>query len=447
MPVSTRWSTTSSLTCVLGTVVLATLLVDKGVLKLPMPHPAHDSYIHQWPKEAPFLPTPPDASLRNSLLQQCAVRLFEGQLHNVETVTVEASTGRLLLPDKWGDVHEALQLADGSYQLNPKPLAQLGPGRVLGSKLDADGNLVMCDVLKGLLRLNTSSGAVQQLASRISTSSAEGPGEPIFYANGLDVAPNGSIYFSSSTDILPARARTGSYDTGFAWALNSFRGLPAGRVLVYHPQTQQTHVVASGFYYSDGVLLADDSSHLLVVETDALRVMKVWLAGDKAGQREVLVGSLPGLPAGLSRASDGNYWVSMTVPVPPISKYLGSVLLRALIAWSPRSWRPPVKVWGAVLKVSPDGRILQLLLDPTGARVATASAATEHNGRLFLGSIMGGPFISYVNLQDIEQHLAGKGTPQDAAANATDWQAVGGWSLHEQSDLWDQNAAGRARRL
>jgi hypothetical protein len=40
----------------------------------------------------------------------------------------------------------------------------------------------------------------------------------------------------------------------------------------------------------------------------------------QAGQREVLVGSLPGLPAGLSKASDGNYWVSMTVPVPPYSK-------------------------------------------------------------------------------------------------------------------------------
>lgn len=45
-----------------------------------------------------------------------------------------------------------------------------------------------------------------------------------------------------------------------------------------------------------------------------------------------------------------------------------------------------VRVW----QLSPDGRILQLLLDPTGARVATASAATEHNRRLFLGSIMGG---------------------------------------------------------
>ncbi|KAF6265115.1 hypothetical protein COO60DRAFT_1624013 [Scenedesmus sp. NREL 46B-D3] len=390
----------------------------------------------------------------------------------------------------------------------------------------------MCDVLKGLLRLNTSSGAVEQLASRVSSSASGAPGAPIFYANSLDIAPNGSIYFSSSTDILPARARSGCYDTGFAWALNNMRGLPAGRVLAYHPATRQTHVVASGFYYADGVALSEDGSFLLVVETDALRVVKVWLAGDKAGQREVLVAALPGLPAGLSKASDGNFWVSMTVPVPPYSRYLGSVLLRALIAWSPRTWRPPVKVWGAVLKVSPEGRILQLLLDPTGARVATASAATEHNGRLFLGSIMGvhlfqcmlpvrstdsavfracivawlsvasvvahsahtlplpayslevllqslcdtalrscapgapanitladvdddtvqpptnspGPFISYVDLQVVEQHVAGSGSQHAAAGNATDWHAVGGWSLHEQRELWDQNAAGRVKQ-
>jgi hypothetical protein len=59
-----------------------------------------------------------------------------------------------------------------------------------------------------------------------------------------------------------------------------------------------------------------------------------------------------------------------------------------------------------------------------------------------------GPFISYVNLQDIEQHLAGQGMPHNAAANATeDWQSVGGWSLHEQRELWDQNAAGRVKKL
>lgn len=124
--------------------------------------------------------------------------------------------------------------------------------------------------------------------------------------------------------------------------------------------------MAGGFYYSDGVAVSEDGSYLLVVETDALRVVKVWLTGDKvrgaegahahsvrlclheetagrlraavsephtdgvhacwlalpcqAGSREVLVGSLPGLPAGLSKSDDGNFWVSMTVPNPPYSK-------------------------------------------------------------------------------------------------------------------------------
>lgn len=56
-----------------------------------------------------------------------------------------------------------------------------------------------------------------------------------------------------------------------------------GRVLVWHPHTRTTHMVASGFYYSDGIAVADDGSYLLVVETDALRVNKLWLTGDKVG--------------------------------------------------------------------------------------------------------------------------------------------------------------------
>eukprot|EP00878_Enallax_costatus_P025649 GHUV01027461.1.p1 GENE.GHUV01027461.1~~GHUV01027461.1.p1 ORF type:complete len:393 (+),score=76.33 GHUV01027461.1:116-1294(+) len=384
------------------------------------------------------------------VLQQHALRLFEGQLANVETVTVDPQTGSLLLPDKWGDIHIADLLPDGTYALQPRPMAQLGPGRILGNRLDADGNLILCDVLKGLLRLNTTTGALESLSSRVSSSSQLTPDTPVFYANSLDIAANGSVYFTSSSDILPARARDGSYDTGFAWVLNNFRGIPRGRVLVYHPHTRQTHVVAAGFYYSDGIVVSEDGSYLLVVETDALRVVKIWLRGEKAGQREIVVDSLPGLPAGLSKASDGNYWVSMTVPVPPYSRYLSPILLRAFISWSPRSWRPPVKVWGAVLKISPEGEMLQLLLDPDGSRVATASAATEHNGRLFLGSIMGGPFVSFVNLAGIQHHTANatnSAGAKAAASKASNWGRVGGWSLHEQQDLWGQRATGRTRKL
>lgn len=41
----------------------------------------------------------------------------------------------------------------------------------------------------------------------------------------------------------------------------------------------------------------------------------------QAGTREVIIHSLPGLPAGVSKASDGNFWLSMTVPLPPVTKY------------------------------------------------------------------------------------------------------------------------------
>lgn len=86
--------------------------------------------------------------------------------------------------------------------------------------------LLLLHLMQGLLRLNLTSYKLEQITSRVSSDSHETPDTPIFYANGVDIAPNGSIYFTSSTDILPARARDGSYDTGFAWVLNNFRALP-----------------------------------------------------------------------------------------------------------------------------------------------------------------------------------------------------------------------------
>lgn len=32
-------------------------------------------------------------------------------------------------------------------------------------------------------------------------------------------------------------------------------------------------------------------------------------------------------------------------------RYLRPIIVRAFVAWMPRSWRPAVKVWGAVMKV------------------------------------------------------------------------------------------------
>jgi hypothetical protein len=98
-----------------------------------------------------------------------------------------------------------------------------------------------------------------------------------------------------------------------------------------------------------------------------------------------------------------------------------------------------------------------VLLDRTGERVATASAATEFDGRLYFGNLMAGPYISYVELlevQQMEQQLLQQQRQQRVGSNATaagaggvDWSAVGGKSLHAQQDVWGSDAAVRHKRL
>lgn len=61
-----------------------------------------------------------------------------------------------------------------------------------------------------------------------------------------------------------------------------------GRVLAWEPHTHKARVVASGLYYPDGIAVSEDGTHVLVVETDALRVVKLWLTGDKVSRDSLL---------------------------------------------------------------------------------------------------------------------------------------------------------------
>jgi hypothetical protein len=51
------------------------------------------------------------------------------------------------------------------------------------------------------------------LANRASPDSPLQPGSPINYANDLDMAPDGKVYFSDCSAIPPALNRGGWYDT------------------------------------------------------------------------------------------------------------------------------------------------------------------------------------------------------------------------------------------
>lgn len=71
----------------------------------------------------------------------------------------------------------------------------------------------------------------------------------------------------------------------------------------------------------------------------------------------------------------------------------------------------------AALQVSPEGEVLQVLMDPTGGHVSHVSAVTEHRGRLFLGNLA----KDYVSVLDLTAVQAA-GADVAAAAAATDVQ-------------------------
>jgi hypothetical protein len=68
------------------------------------------------------------------------------------------------------------------------------------------------------------------------------------------------------------------------------------------------------------------------------------------------------------------------------------------------------------VQVSPAGEILQLLMDPSGEWVGTASAAVESDGRLFLGNLFAGEYISYVDLAEMQRHIESEGAQEAGEA-------------------------------
>lgn len=202
--------------------------------------------------------------------------------------------GRLTMLDKYGHVWQAAPpehptAGPSGFALRRLPV-HLGPGRPLGAEYDAAGDLIVCDALKGLIKVALDAPAeaaagsageryhVGLLTSRVSDDSPLAPGSPILYANDLDIARDGTIYFSDSQDIPVARGLEGSYDTLESYMQGLYAcGKPTGRVLTYEPSTGRTRVLVEGIWYANGVALSADESFVAFVETNMLRVRRLWL--------------------------------------------------------------------------------------------------------------------------------------------------------------------------
>jgi len=252
-------------------------------------------------------------------------------------------------------------------------------GRPLGIETGADGRLYVADAFRGLMVVDQD-GKVALLSNNTSDGSA------ILYANNLDIARSGVIYFSDASTKFGAKAIGGTYEASL---LDLMEHGPNVRVLRYDPASGETQVIADGFSFANGVALAEDETYLLIAETGTYSVLKLWLTGEKAGEVETLIANLPGFPDNLKRGRDGTYWLGLVSPrSAPVDALSDKPFIRKVVQRLPASLRPQAQRYGFILRFDGDGSVLETLQDADGQYALTTGAIEGPDGTLVVTSLI-----------------------------------------------------------
>ncbi len=278
-------------------------------------------------------------------------------------------------------------------------VADLGIGRPIGGKFDSGSCLYFADVLKGLCRIcldKKPKPVVEIIASRFKLE--DGSTSDVTYADDVDIGPRtGHVYFSDATDIKVDRdLASGLWDIMYPSKIEAIRGKKSGRILRYKPENGEVDVLASDVaLFANGVAVDAEESFVLFTSTFKGKVMKYHLTGEKEGQLETILTDFPAFLDGIDCSFDSSLcFVAMPAPAtadlkalftipPPLSR-----LIRSILMVIPRTWTPEGKHYGGVAAVhAVEGSIQRIYQDPTGTDISVITGVTEHNGKVYLGSL------------------------------------------------------------
>ena len=261
---------------------------------------------------------------------------------------------------------------DGS---NPEAWAQTG-GRPLGIDFDGNGNLIVADAFQGLLSI-TPEGEISLLTE-------EAGGIPIRYADDVDVARNGLIYFSDASTKFGAKAYGGTYEASLLDLME--HGL-YGRLLVYNPDSGETTVLLDKLSFANGVAVSHDQSYVLVNETGAYRVIRYWIEGPQKGRHETFGPIFASFPDNISAGQEGRYWVALVSPrSKPLDSLSDKPFLRKIVQRLPSAIRPKAKPYGHIVALNENGEVIADLQDPDAGYPINTSV-TETDRYLYIGSL------------------------------------------------------------
>lgn len=247
-------------------------------------------------------------------------------------------------------------------------------GRPLGLELDLDGRLLVCDAHRGLLKVDTASGAVEQVTDSVR-------GKKMVFCNNAAVASDGTVWFSDSSTKYGIER----------WKDDFVQNTRTGRLLRLSPDGT-VDVVLDELAFANGVALSRDEDFVCVAESGARTVVRRWLTGDRAGMRDLLCQDLPGYPDNISLGSDGLIWVTIASPKDPLVERLqqGPLALRRLVTRIPDRLQPKPQQTVRVQAYDDRGRLVHdhdvpAADNPDGYHMVTG--VREHDGRVWMGSL------------------------------------------------------------
>jgi len=293
-----------------------------------------------------------------------------GDNHGPEDIALDAQ-GRIYTATHEGRIVRLK--ADGS---NPENWV-VTKGRPLGIDFDNKGNLIVADAFRGLLSI-TPDGSITELATMAD-------GIPIRYADDVDVAADGKIYFSDASTKFGAKEYGGTYEASLL-DINEHGG--HGRLLVYDPATRKARTLIDGLNFANGVAISHDQNYVLVNDMGSYRIIRYWITGPKKGKSEPLIEGLPSFPDNISAGLEGRYWVAFVSPRNSlVDKLSGKPFLRKVIQRMPAFLRPKAVPYGHIIAIDGGGKVLVDLQDPEGTYPINTSVI-ETRDYLYIGSLV-----------------------------------------------------------
>lgn len=273
-----------------------------------------------------------------------------------------------------------------------KVIANTG-GVPLGVEFGSDGVLYIADAYKGLMSV-TRDGKLTLLTNSVD-------GTPILYADDLDIAPDGVIYFSDASTKFGAEA-TGSTLAGSL--LELLEHSKTGRILAYDPKDGSTRIVADGFSFSNGVAMGPEGESILVNETGEYCVHRIWVSGPRAGEREVIIRNMPGFPDNINPGPIVED-IGQTYLLGLVSKRSDwtdknakNLLARKIALRLPPSLRLKPQNHGMIVQIDANGTVLQTWQDSSGAYPTTTGAVIAPDGYMYVTSLTA-PHLARLKLQ------------------------------------------------